>query len=345
MRGEPFLYAARLGSGDAIVLLRSARNQSDDWQPVPRRARDRRPRRRRCSPPSSPSCSPGPWRGPSRRVAEASRRLAEGESPDPLPVEGSTELRQLSTAFNELSEELHRAQDAERAFLLSVSHELKTPLTAIRGHAEAPRRRRRLARARRRGDRARGAPARAADPRPARPRPPAPPLVRRHADGRPTSARSRARPLARHTPQAHALRRRPRCVRVEPPAGAIADAGRALQALSNLVENAIRSHAGGRHGARSSPRRGGSPSSTTAPGSRPTTSSARSSASTSGTATAPTGPSAPGSGSRSSRSSPTAMGGRVDGREHARARVDVRARAAARAGARIARAYARLTQR
>ena len=74
---------------------------------------------------------------PITQVAEASRRLAEGESPDPLPVEGSTELRQLSTAFNELSEELHRAQDAEREFLLTVSHELKTPLTAIRGHAEA----------------------------------------------------------------------------------------------------------------------------------------------------------------------------------------------------------------
>ena len=73
---------------------------------------------------------------PVTQVAEASRRLAEGESPEPLPIEGSTELRQLSTAFNELSEELHRAQDAERAFLLSVSHELKTPLTAIRGHAE-----------------------------------------------------------------------------------------------------------------------------------------------------------------------------------------------------------------
>ncbi len=81
-------------------------------------------------------CSRAPSPGPVTRVAAASRRLAEGESPDPLPVEGSTELRQLSTAFNELSEELHRAQDAERAFLLSVSHELKTPLTAIRGHAE-----------------------------------------------------------------------------------------------------------------------------------------------------------------------------------------------------------------
>ena len=36
-----------------------------------------------------------------------------------------------------MAAELAKARDAERAFLLSVSHELKTPLTAIRGHAEA----------------------------------------------------------------------------------------------------------------------------------------------------------------------------------------------------------------
>ena len=36
-----------------------------------------------------------------------------------------------------MAEELDRAKDAERAFLLSVSHELKTPLSSIRGHGEA----------------------------------------------------------------------------------------------------------------------------------------------------------------------------------------------------------------
>ena len=50
---------------------------------------------------------------------------------------GSDEVKALAAAFNQMAEELDRAKDAERAFLLSVSHELKTPLSAIRGHGEA----------------------------------------------------------------------------------------------------------------------------------------------------------------------------------------------------------------
>ena len=74
---------------------------------------------------------------PVRRVAAASRSLARGEHPDPVPVEGAAELATLATSFNDLSSQLARAREAERSFLLSVSHELKTPLTAIRGYAEA----------------------------------------------------------------------------------------------------------------------------------------------------------------------------------------------------------------
>ena len=35
-----------------------------------------------------------------------------------------------------MATQLEHARDAERAFLLSVSHELKTPLTAVLGYAE-----------------------------------------------------------------------------------------------------------------------------------------------------------------------------------------------------------------
>jgi signal transduction histidine kinase len=53
-----------------------------------------------------------------------------------VPVEGARELALLAESFNEMAAALAKARAAERQFLLSVSHELKTPLTAIRGYAE-----------------------------------------------------------------------------------------------------------------------------------------------------------------------------------------------------------------
>jgi two-component system, OmpR family, sensor kinase len=74
---------------------------------------------------------------PVRRVAAASHALAAGETPRPLPEEGAAELASLAQAFNEMAAQLAVSRESERNFLLSVSHELKTPLTAIRGYAEA----------------------------------------------------------------------------------------------------------------------------------------------------------------------------------------------------------------
>jgi two-component system sensor histidine kinase BaeS len=73
---------------------------------------------------------------PLRRVGAATRALAAGERLEPLPTEGTTELAGLAEAFNRMTVQLAASQAAERDFLLSVSHELKTPLTAIRGYAE-----------------------------------------------------------------------------------------------------------------------------------------------------------------------------------------------------------------
>jgi signal transduction histidine kinase len=74
---------------------------------------------------------------PVLRVAQASSRLAQGAEPEELPLHGSRELRELAESFNAMAAQLARARSAERSFLLSVSHELKTPLTVIRGYSEA----------------------------------------------------------------------------------------------------------------------------------------------------------------------------------------------------------------
>jgi len=72
-----------------------------------------------------------------RPLGELLERLAAGDAPGPVPAEGAAELASLAESFNHMATELEHARDAERAFLLSVSHELKTPLAVIRGHGEA----------------------------------------------------------------------------------------------------------------------------------------------------------------------------------------------------------------
>ena len=74
---------------------------------------------------------------PIGQLAAATRRVAAGEQGVAVPVAGEDELANLGRAFNEMSFDLARARDEQRRFLESVSHELKTPLTSVRGYAEA----------------------------------------------------------------------------------------------------------------------------------------------------------------------------------------------------------------
>ena len=74
---------------------------------------------------------------PIGELSAATRRLARGEADVAVPVRGEDELADLGTSFNEMSDELSRAREAQGRFLESVSHELRTPLTSIRGYAEA----------------------------------------------------------------------------------------------------------------------------------------------------------------------------------------------------------------
>jgi len=73
---------------------------------------------------------------PLRRLGAAAGELAAGRRPQPVPRERTEELDDLAVSFNEMSDQLLLARDAERGVLLSVSHDLRTPLTSIRGYAE-----------------------------------------------------------------------------------------------------------------------------------------------------------------------------------------------------------------
>ena len=131
-----YLYAARPVGRRAIVLLRSAKLEASDWRPFTLAFVIAAAAGAGIAAIAAFLLA-GAVARPIRRVAVASRRLAAGETHGPLPVEGPTEVASLSSAFNQMAEDLDHAKDAERSFLLSVSHELKTPLASIRGHGEA----------------------------------------------------------------------------------------------------------------------------------------------------------------------------------------------------------------
>lgn len=76
---------------------------------------------------------------PIKAASAATTRIAAGELSTRLPEHTgrSDELTELSRHVNGMAEALERSRALEQQFLLSVSHDLRTPLTSIRGYAEA----------------------------------------------------------------------------------------------------------------------------------------------------------------------------------------------------------------
>ncbi|MBK6662384.1 MAG: HAMP domain-containing histidine kinase [Thermoflexaceae bacterium] len=74
---------------------------------------------------------------PLRNIARAARSVARGNYRQRVPATGPAEVRDLAANFNRMTEEVQRSQQTLRDFLANISHELKTPLTSIRGFSEA----------------------------------------------------------------------------------------------------------------------------------------------------------------------------------------------------------------
>lgn len=72
-----------------------------------------------------------------KQAAITAHRIGQGERNTLLDITDPPELAELSGALNALQTDLATSESRQREFLLSISHEFRTPLTAVQGFSEA----------------------------------------------------------------------------------------------------------------------------------------------------------------------------------------------------------------
>ena len=67
-----------------------------------------------------------------RKLSSATAALAAGSFREPIAVHGHDEIADVARAFNAMAQRLRELDELKQAFLATVSHELRSPLTSMR---------------------------------------------------------------------------------------------------------------------------------------------------------------------------------------------------------------------
>ena len=73
---------------------------------------------------------------PLRVLRDTARSITESDLTRRIAVEGGDELADLARTFNEMLDRLEEAFASQKSFISDAGHELRTPITIIRGHLE-----------------------------------------------------------------------------------------------------------------------------------------------------------------------------------------------------------------
>ena len=70
---------------------------------------------------------------PLRRISEAARKFGSGDFSVRVPVDGNDEVAQLAVTFNNMARNLETIDSSRASFMGNIAHELRTPMTSIKG--------------------------------------------------------------------------------------------------------------------------------------------------------------------------------------------------------------------
>jgi two-component system OmpR family sensor kinase len=73
---------------------------------------------------------------PVRQLTETARSISDTDLTTRIPVHGNDEIAELTLTFNAMLDRLAGAFAIQRAFIDDAGHELRTPITIVRGHLE-----------------------------------------------------------------------------------------------------------------------------------------------------------------------------------------------------------------
>ena len=73
---------------------------------------------------------------PLARLTAATRAIANGQRPAPLPERGPMEIREANHSFNQMVDDLNRVESDRAVVLAGISHDLRTPLARMQLEVE-----------------------------------------------------------------------------------------------------------------------------------------------------------------------------------------------------------------